>query len=84
MAVGELSVDQLLVFQQGELRPDQEASVKVRKAEHLQQGGHGRQRRILLPIISFRLERSIETGKEKNKKGGSGCKKISSQMGQTC
>lgn len=77
MAVSELSVHQLLVFQQRELRPNQEASVEVRKAEHLEQGGNRRQRRILLPIISFRLERSRETGKEKNKKGVSGCKKMS-------
>lgn len=63
MAVSELSVHQLLVFQQGELRPNQEASVEVRKAEHLEEGGHRRQCRILLLLISLRLERGRETGK---------------------
>lgn len=61
LAVSEFPVHQLLVFQQRELRADKETSVEVRKAEHLEQGGHRRQCRILLSIISFRLERSRET-----------------------
>lgn len=74
MAVSELSVHQLLVFQQRELGPNQEASIEVGKAKDLEQGGNGRQRRILLPIVSLRLERSRGAGKEKKRTGGSGCK----------
>lgn len=75
-AVGELSVHQLLVLQQRELRPHQEAAIEVRKAQHLQQGGDRRQGRVFRSIVSLRLERGRETEKEAGKggiEGGRNC-----------
>lgn len=54
--VSQLSVHKFLVFQQCKLRPNQEASIEVRKAKYLEQRGHEWQCRILVSCISLRLE----------------------------